>query len=137
MVTIEQALQDLNVSELVEFDENGDISAATSICTTSGELMILLEELQRYRDLQKKGLSSKASCLVKLPYPLGTKNLYFVDGTDEEIYILDSEKIELQLEPKSRTILYTIDCFDFYAEDFGKTVFLEKPDAEQALAKLK
>ena len=33
-----------------------------------------LEELKEYKELEEKGL------LLKLPYPLGTKKLYLIDG---------------------------------------------------------
>ncbi len=72
--------------------------------------------------------------ILRLPYPLGTEHIYFADEKDMDVYKLDAEKIEVHMMPISKKVMYTIDCFEFLIEDFGKIVFLTKEEAEQALA---
>lgn len=87
-----------------------------------------LEQLKNYKDAEEQGL------LLRLPYPLGTENLYFADKDDW--YVLDARKIQAQKMPDGK-ILFEIDCFEFWAEDFGKIVFLTREEAEQALEAMK
>jgi hypothetical protein len=134
MVSIKQALQDLNKSELIEFDENGDVSAKYSICTTSGELMILLEELQRYRELEEQGLLLRLHCKVgdMLYEPTSRKSI--------STYKIKEIRIELfgifaEWEIVDGFVYRNINGVD--TDEIGKTVFLTKSEAEQALAKMK
>ena len=92
---------------------------------------LAVKELKEYRDLEEQGL------LLKLPYNIANHGIvYFVDEKDLEIYQLRSDKIEISKMMISNEFYYTIDCFDFSYEDFGKTVFLTKEEAEQALKRL-
>lgn len=86
-----------------------------------------LEQLKEYQQLEEQGL------LTRLPYPLGTKYIYFVDEEDMGVYELDAEKIEVSMMPISKKVLYTIDCFEILFEDFGKIVFLTREEAEAKL----
>ncbi len=86
------------------------------------------KKLKAYEDAEEQGRS------LQLPYPLGTQLIYFVDDKDMEIYELDAWKIEVSKTSVSQKVLYTIDCFEFLLEDFGKIVFLT---CEEAEAKLK
>ncbi len=92
---------------------------------------MILKKLAEYEDLEEQGL------LLRLPYPLGTEYIYFVDIKDREVYKLDAEKIEVSMMPISKKVLYTVDCFEILFEDFGKIVFLTRDEAEAKLKELR
>lgn len=85
----------------------------------------IVTKLADYEDAEEQGL------LLRLPYPLGTENLYFADNDDW--YVLDARKMQAQKMPDGK-ILYEIDNFEFYEDDFGKIVFLTQEEAELELA---
>ena len=89
-----------------------------------------MEKLAAYEDAEEQGRS------LQLPYPLGTQLIYFVDDKDMEIYELDACTIEVSKTPVSQKVLYTIDCFEFLLEDFGKIVFLTREEAEAKLKEM-
>lgn len=74
--------------------------------------------------------------LLRLPYPLGTEYIYFVDIKDRKVYKLDAEKIEVNMTPISKKILYTVDGYEFLFEDFEKAIFLTREEAEVRLKEL-
>lgn len=84
-------------------------------------------KLKEYEDAEEQGL------LLRLPYPLGTEYIYFVDIKDRKVYRLDAEKIEVNMTPIRKKILYTVDGFEFLFEDFEKAVFLTREEAEAKL----
>ncbi len=86
--------------------------------------------LADYEDAEEQGL------LLRLPYPLGTEYIYFVDEKDMDVYELDAEKIEVSMMPISKKVLYTVDCFEILFEDFGKIVFLTRAEAEAKLKEM-
>lgn len=88
------------------------------------------KKLKAYEDAEEQGRS------LQLPYPLGTQLIYFVDDKDMEIYELDAWKIEVSKTSVSQKVLYTIDCFEFLLEDFGKIVFLTREEAEAKLKEM-
>lgn len=90
----------------------------------------LREKLKRDEDAEEQGLR------LRLPYPLGTEYIYFVDEKDMDVYELDAEKIEASMMPISKKILYTIDYFEILFEDFGKIVFLTREEAEAKLKEM-
>ena len=91
----------------------------------------MTKEIKYWRNLEEQGL------LLKLPYNITNHGIvYFVDEKDLEIYQLRSDKIEISKMMISNEFYYTIDSFDFSYEDFGKTVFLTKEEAEQELKRL-
>ena len=96
------------------------------------ELSIAIEKLANYEDLEEQGR------LIKLPYPLGTEKLYFV--WDYEIYELNAKEITFYKADKFAIRPYetviSVDSYDFYFDDFGKTVFLTKEKAEKALTEM-
>ena len=58
----------------------------------------------------------------------------FIDGTPApEMYEIYVDCISLESDETGKTIFY-IDGFEYYYEDFGKTVFLTREEAEKALA---
>lgn len=89
----------------------------------------LREKLKYYEDAEEQGL------LLRLPYPLETKVLYFADRDGNDVYKLDATSLYVSKEEGK--IVYEYDCFRFYLEHFGKTVFLTKEEAEQALVDMK
>lgn len=94
------------------------------------KILKLAEKLKAYEDAEDQGL------LLRLPYPLGTEHIYFIDKSDMEIYELDGRKIEVSLRDISEDVMYTIDCYDFLHEDFGEVVFLTREEAEAKLAEM-
>jgi len=94
------------------------------------EIDAVYRKLKDYEDAEEQGL------LLRLPYPLGTEYIYFVDEKDMDVYELDAEKIEASMMPISKKILYTIDYFEILFEDFGKIVFLTREEAEAKLKEM-
>ena len=90
----------------------------------------LREKLKRDEDAEEQGLR------LRLPYPLGTEYIYFVDEKDMDVYELDAKKIEVSMMPISKKVLYTVDCFEILFEDFGKIVFLTREEAEAKLKEM-
>ena len=79
----------------------------------------MAKEIREWRHAEEQGL------LLRLPCPIGT-TVYFIDEDWEDIYIEDSNYLFVQ-EGK----------FDLWRfEDFGKTWFLTKEEAEQTLAEM-
>lgn len=107
-----------------EADERGYFSLSNH------KVQELVNKLADYEDKQEQGL------LLELPYPLETGHIYFADEKDMEVYKLDAEKIAVHMMPISKKIMYTIDCYEFFIEDFGKIVFLTEAEAEEALVKM-
>ena len=94
------------------------------------EIDAVYRKLKEYEDAEEQGL------LLRLPYPLGTEYIYFVDEKDMDVYELDAKKIEASMMPISKKILYTIDYFEILFEDFGKIVFLTRAEAEAKLKEM-
>ena len=94
------------------------------------EIDAVYRKLKEYEDAEEQGL------LLRLPYPLGTEYIYFVDEKDMDVYELDAEKIEVIMMPISKKVLYTVDCFEILFEDFGKIVFLTREEAEAKLKEM-
>lgn len=88
------------------------------------------KKLAAYEDAEEQGL------LVRLPYPLGTEYIYFVDEKDMDVYELDATKIEVSMMQISKKILYTVDYFEILFEDFGKIAFLTRDEAEAKLKEM-
>lgn len=98
--------------------------------SSESNLTEIIEKLGNYEDAEEQGL------LLRLPYPLGTEYIYFVDEKDMDVYELDAEKIEVSMMPISKKVLYTVDCFEILFEDFGKIVFLTRDEAEAKLKEM-
>lgn len=118
-------------SNMVWFKDCENNNARLEPCEmTAHHNRMVLEKLSTYEDLEEQGL------LLRLPYPLGTEYIYFVDIKDREVYKLDAEKIEISMKPISKKILYTIDSYEFLFEDFKKAIFFTKSEAEAKLKEL-
>lgn len=107
-------------NRLMELNIDKDI-----LMNQTQEIKRLNGVIAEYERLEEQGL------LLRLPYPLGTEDLYFADNDDW--YVLDARKIQAQKMPDGK-ILYEIDNFEFWEEDFGKIVFLTQEEAELELA---
>lgn len=81
-------------------------------------------KLKEYEDLEEQGL------LLKLPFKIGD-TLYYID--DYEIYHDKVYSIEVTEVNGEHT--FCVGCMDWIYDDFGKTVFLTKEEAEEALRK--
>lgn len=87
----------------------------------------IVNKLLEYENLDEQKM------LVKLPYSLGkVKTLYCIDEGCRDIFELDASAIELKIMPNDK-VAYTIDCTDFYWEDFGEKVFFTQEAAEAKL----
>ena len=82
-----------------------------------------------YKKLEEQGL------LLRLPFPLGTRKLYWACDYDFEIYTLDALKFT-PCRSDVGEISYLIDDYEFCEDDFGKILFLTKEEAEQALEEM-
>ena len=87
-----------------------------------------LEELKRYRDLEEQGL------LLRLPCPIGTivYNTTWWDDITEKVEV--DGKTFYRTVHKHKVSKSTFSLLD--VEDFGKTVFLTKAEAEQKLKEM-
>lgn len=91
---------------------------------------IAIQRLAEYEDAEEQGL------LVWLPCKPGSK-VYdiseFVERTPcPEMYELHADYIGIGKSDDGRTVI-SIDCTDFYMDDFGKIVFTSREAAEKAL----
>lgn len=114
----------------VNFASNEEAVKYRMLAESAPKYEEIYRKLAEYEDKQEQEL------LLELPYPLGTEHIYFADENDMEVYKLDAEKIEVHMMPISKKIMYTIDCYEFFIEDFGKIVFLTESEAEEALEKM-
>ena len=85
-----------------------------------------VDKWMEYKQLEEQGL------LIRVPYPLGTRKLYWACDYDFEIYTLDALKFT-PCRSDVGEISYLIDDYEFCEDDFGKILFLTKEEAEQAL----
>ena len=90
-----------------------------------------IDRLAYYEDMEEQGR------LVVLPCKVGDALFdisEFVYGEDCPMMYEDRVRyIELQKDQKTGELVFCIEGTDFKYEDFGKTVFLTREDAERAL----
>ena len=89
------------------------------------DVMKVFDELLEKRNAEEQGL------LLRLPCKVGD-TIYQIEGG--YIYKFDAEKIEIRKEDGE--YIYCIDYMDYRKENFGKSVFLTKEEAEQALERM-
>ena len=95
----------------------------------TNEMIRLQKELQEYKDLEEQGL------LLRLPCPIGTVvyNTHWWDDVEEKVKVDGKtyyRKVHKHKVTKGRFCYTDID-------EFGKTVFLTKAEAEEALKKMR
>lgn len=93
------------------------------------ELVGFLEQLKKYQQLEEQGR------LVKLPCKIGTKvyNTTWWRDVHEEVIVAGKTYYRTD-----RRHIVSESTFDYYdIEEFGKTVFLTKSEAEAKLKKLR
>lgn len=117
MVTIKHAIDDLNKSELV----------GENICTTEGELIILLEELQRLRDAEEQGL------LLRLPCKVGDTVYYinFSQGKIEEDTVMEFSLEFCDWYVRLKNLKWV------HLDRFKHNFYLAKEEAEKKRAEMK
>ena len=103
------------------------------ICRTDCSYKQLYDRLAEYEDAEEQGL------LVWLPCKPGGK-VYdiseFVERTPyAEMYEFHADYIGIGKSDDSRTVI-SIDCMDYYMNDFGRIVFTSREAAEKALEAL-
>lgn len=93
------------------------------------ELVGLLKQLKEYRHLEEQGR------LVKLPCKIGTKvyNTTWWGDVQEEVIV--AGKTYYRTDRRHIVSESTFDYFDI--EEFGKTVFLTREEAEERLKELR
>ena len=82
-------------------------------------------KLKEYEDLEEQGL------LLKLPCKVGDKIYNIEDG-----YIFECDAKSIDVRKENGEYIFCIDYEDFKLDDFNKTVFLTKEEAEQELKRL-
>ena len=108
--------------------EKCDGFGASEKCNNCVLVHDVCEKLGEYEDLEEQGL------LLKLPCKIGTNKLYYIDD-DKEIYRINGDEVSIKRFPNGQ-IIYDYDCCEFSYDDFGKTVFLTKEEAEEKLKEL-
>ena len=83
------------------------------------------KKLAEYEDLEEQGR------LIKLPCKVGNKIYTVEDG-----YVYDFKADTIEVRKENGKYIFCIAYMDFKAEDFGKTVFLTKEEAEKALEEM-
>ena len=100
-------------------------------CEPFKDVMIMLAE---YEDAEEQGLLLRLPCnigdIIYEPTNKNTINEYIVTGIKKELFAL---WIEWKLE---KGFVYQ-SIYGIEVEDIGRTVFLTKEEAEQALAEMK
>ena len=133
MNTIQGMIRDLNRSKLVAND------GVTDIATTSGELIIALDNLAHYEELEESGQ------MVELPCAVGDTVYHLCKCDDGKYRIFPMIVVDINVygalrrvndkEPSVYNIYaesdYTYLFSSFY--DIGKTVFFTHEEAESAL----
>ena len=89
-----------------------------------------IQKLAEYEDMEEQGL------LVRLPCKVGD-TVYdiseFVERTPcPEMYEFHDDYIGIGKSDDGRTVI-SIDCMDYYMDDFGRIVFTSREAAEKAL----
>lgn len=102
-------------------------------CGDCPELDRIVHRLAYYEDLEEQGR------LVVLPCKVGDTFFdvsEFVNGDEyPEMYEDKVRYIELQKDRETGELVFCIEGIDFRYDDFGKTVFLTREEAEAALKK--
>lgn len=96
--------------------------------TKSLNFQPLIDKLAEYEDLEEQGL------LLRLPCPIGTTvyDTHWWDNVEETVKVNGKtyyRKVQKYKVSKSKFTLYNIN-------DFGKSVFLTKKEAKEALRKM-
>ena len=97
-----------------------------AVIKDKSKLREAMEKLAHYEDLEEQGL------LIKLPCKVGD-TLYYID--DDEIY--HDKVYSIDVREVNGEHIFGVCCMDWKYDDFGKTVFLTKKEAEAELQRLK
>ena len=97
-------------------------------------IQIAIDKLAEYEDLEEQGK------LLKLPCAVGD-TVYIIDDIENE-FERTSIVTGIEIEEENEVYIMVSDGFQsgssssFGVDDFGKTIFLTRPDAERALAEM-
>lgn len=88
-----------------------------------------IQKLAEYEDLEEQGLLLRLPCNVD-------DTVYAFDYPSSKIVVVVEELVE-KIHVWEKEVVIETDGGFYRTKDFGKTVFLTKEEAEQALAKMK
>ena len=105
--------------------EKCDGLGASSKCDNCEIMTSICEKLGKYEDLEEQGR------LVKLPCKIGTKvyDITWWDDIEEKVVVKGKAYYRIVRKHKVTKVPFTYSDID----DFGKTIFLTKSEAEQKL----
>ena len=105
--------------------EKCDGLGASSKCDNCEIMTSICEKLGKYEDLEEQGR------LVKLPCKIGTKvyDITWWDDIEEKVVVKGKAYYRIVRKHKVTKLPFTYSDID----DFGKTIFLTKSEAEQKL----
>ncbi len=108
---------------------NGCISNCFSVC---GKPLDALKEFKELKDLEEQGRLLKLPCAVgDIVYVINNKNNTV---SEEKVYDIQYRG---ETYKKGQRIFMNIGALVYFEMDFGKTVFLTRAEAEQALGGIK
>ena len=113
--------------------EKCDGLGASSKCDNCEIMTSICEKLGKYEDLEEQGL------LLRLPCKVGN-TAYCIE--DKKIWDCIVDKVTISrtngvcFETKAPKSMPDISAIEYTVNDFGKTVFLTKVDAEQKLKEM-
>lgn len=96
-------------------------------CTKNCHILRMYHDLVKYQELEEQGL------LLKLPCKIGDELWWYDAYGDLRTSEVNSMFVEFGIEG---IVIETLIC-NIYANDIGKTVFLTKEEAEQALKQMR
>jgi hypothetical protein len=85
-----------------------------------------LSKLAEYEDAEEQGL------LLRLPCKVGD-TVYYID----DYYVYADKVNSIEIRKENGKYIFCIAYMDYKEEDFGKTVFLTKEEAEKKLESMK
>lgn len=113
------------MDRLTKRNSDGTVGIAQCRYYNYDDFQKIAGKLAEYEDLEEQGL------LLKLPCKIGDKIYHIEDGY---IYEFNAKSIDIRKE--NEEYIFCIDYGDYKLDDFGKTVFLTKEEAEQELKRL-
>ena len=102
------------------------------------EVMKVFDELISYRDAEEQGLLLRLPCKVGDKVWAITSTANYSLGEYREVPLKHPQEKKIQsITITKNGLLYHVKDRTYSEQDFGKTVFLTKEEAEQALADMK
>ena len=95
-------------------------------CVNGCKVPKLYRRLAEYEEAEEQGL------LLRLPCKVGD-TVYYID----DYYVYADKVNSIEIRKENGKYIFCIAYMDYKEEDFGKTVFLTKEEAEQKLAEMR